>query len=144
MHPLLMAHSQPKGLSEKKRPHSRGQIKKHSTMSVHIKPSLFCWWRLWVTRGHVLHVCVHHLSSHWVSNNSGLCCAFLQRNVRCRHHCRGSLQLKNKSAASLAAVFNFTFLLNEKTCCSSSSTLRRHTRLYRRVQSGKNSAWYWF
>lgn len=70
MHPLLIVHPQPKGLAERKRPHSRGQIKKHSTMSMLIMPSLFARLRLWVTRGHFLHGCVHLLSSQCVSTNS--------------------------------------------------------------------------
>lgn len=39
-------------------------------MSVHIMPSLFGRLRLWVTRGHFLHVCVHLLSSQCISTNS--------------------------------------------------------------------------
>lgn len=39
-------------------------------MSMHIMPSLFGHLRLWVTRGHFLHVSVHLLSSQRVSANS--------------------------------------------------------------------------
>lgn len=114
MHPLLLAHAGPKGLPERKRPHSIGQIKKHSTMSLHTMPSLFCWGRLWVTQGHFLHVCVHLLSSQCISNNSDKgpmlhVPAALHETQRLilmneLHHCAGWLHVRRWTCSLISDV----------------------------------------